>query len=261
MIKLLNYRLLQFYINYDIPQDEMVLFYSPNRNILKKGSLELAGINNGDGIMYNNKKVYDNKQYFRNRIYLDCNISHLNTLIPDVVAKTIDTNYQIIMDTTKFNQLIKTLQIRSEGQLDNIYHFTKEGIALSNIALGMSIYRYHILLEPLDNITNIFHLKMAKEALKNSNSLIFTSQLSKYTDICNNIIVLGFKNVFYLNNKTYAHILYKYDETISDQNIIYKSVKSDMIIVDDSFSIITLKKWNAKKISIMEIDKYINEDK
>ncbi len=261
MIKLLNYRLLQFYITYDIPQDEFLVVYSPNHNILKKCALEVAGINHADGIFYNNKNVFDNKQYFNSRVYLDCNVSHLNTLIPDVVSQTMDNNYNIIIDTNKFGKLIKQLQIRSEGQLDNIYHFTNEGVALSNVALGMSIYRYHILLEPLDNVMKENHLKVAKESLKDSNSLCFTSKLSKYLDICNNIIVLGFKNVFYLNHKSFVYILYKSNENISDEEIIYKSTKSDMIIINDGLGFLTLKKLNAKKISIMEIDKYISEEK
>lgn len=269
MIELNNYQFLQYNININIDQNQNTIIYTPNSNVLKKLALEIAGINKSEGIKYKEDNVYDNKAYFENRIYIDCNIKYLNTLLARNVQMTMENSYNIIIDTNKFSSLVKKLQIRSCGKLNNDYTFTKEGIALSDITLALSIYRYHLLFTPLENITNEQHLNNVKEEMKNMNNLIFSINLTKYKNISDSIIVLGFKKVFYLQEDSIIYIVKNIKEEIIEElnltnNIIYKSNKSTLCILDNKLSLDMIKKLNSLgkviKEKIINIDNIINGD-
>lgn len=270
MIELNNYQFLQYNININIDQNQNTIIYSPNSNVLKKLALEMAGINKSEGIKYNGNDVYDNKAYFENRIYIDCNTKYLNTLLARNVQETMENSYNIIIDTNKFTSLVKKLQIRSCGELNNDYKFTKEGIALSDITLALSIYRYHLLFTPLENITNEQHLNNVKEEIKNMYNLMFSTNLANYKNISDSIIVLGFKKVFYLQDDSIIYIIKKIEERIINElnltnNIIYKSNKSTLCILDNKISLEIIKKLNTlgklEKEKIINIDSIINGDK
>ena len=266
MIKLKDCQFLQYQLNFDIDQNINTIIYSKNNNILKKIALELAGINKSNNIFYNNKEIYDNKEYFNSRIYIDCNIKYLNTLLARNISKNLEKNYKIIIDINKFEKFIKELQIRRFGKLNNEYNFNSEGIALSDITLALSIYKYHILFEPLKNINS--NLSLIKEELNNTTNLMFTSNLDKYDKISNQILVLGFTSIFYMREDSIIYIINEQNqEKLIDEfslinNIIYKSVKTQMLILDSSVNskfIVTYKKY-IKQDTLINIDKYIDGD-
>lgn len=270
MIEFKNYSILQYSFTLDIDQNENTIIYNPSINVLKKLGLEISGINKSEGITYNGYNIYDNKRYFENRIYIDCNNKYLNTLLYKNVASAMESNYNIIIDTNKFQTIVKNAQIRSCGHLNSDYTFTQEGIALSDIALALSIYRYHILLTPLENIINTYHLDTIKEEIKKSNSLLLVTKLTKYKNISKRIIVLGFKKVFDLQSDSIIYIIKKVNQDILinefdlSNNIIYQSTKSDLTIIDSKVPIDILKKINTKskilKDELINIDIYIKGD-
>lgn len=264
MIQITNYQFLQYLINYNINQDIVTGIYIPNNSkVLEKLFLEISGINKTNGIYFKSKKVYDNTNYFNDRIYLNCNEQILDTLLSKKISNNLLNNYNIVFNTNKFDELVKKLKIRNEGELSSSYKFTKEGICLSNIALAFSTYKYPILLNPLEEVVNTNKMNTLKQLFKEKPSLIGITNLSKYKEILDVLILFGFKDIYILNTNDKLIVLdnivnqdLTIDEALISNLLIYKCIKNDNLIIKGELSKTQIKALKNLNIKIKEINIY-----
>lgn len=243
MIQITNFKFDKYNITYNINQNEITGIFCVDKKMLEPLLLQIAGINKANGILYRSRKVFDNKEYFDDRIYLDCNQSTINTLVSSKVCYSLEKRYKLIMNENKLNELIEDLNIRLEGTLSGNYSFTKEGTALCNNAIALSTFKYPILLNPFENINDNKRLTYLKEQYQNKNCLIGITDLTKYQNYLNCLILVGKQNVYILKETDKIVILsnvIKQDLVISECEIedliIHKCVKNENIIIYNNLS-------------------------
>ena len=269
MIQITNFQFLQYNINYNINQNIITGIYSVNEASTKKFLLYVSGINKANNIFYRSKKVFDNEEYFKERIFLDCYYQPFNTLLGSNISKMLLDNYNIVLNEDLFNKLVKDLQIRSEGKLQTLYHFSKEGIALINNALALSVFKYPILYKPFEEINNKYKLDYLKEKAKNKSALIGVSDLKKYEGFFDELILFGFTQVHILkSNETLLYLdnVLSQELTIEEakleKSLIHKCIKKESLIVRNDLAIDQIKSLHnmgvkIKEISIYDIGEYI----
>ncbi len=269
MIQLTNYQFYQYIINYNIDQNIKTGIYCVNNKLLKPLLLEISGINKTTGIYYQSKNVYDNEQYFKERLFLDCNKKPFNTLHSKKITDIFANKYNTICNEETLQENIKKLKIRSEGKLKLNYTFTSLGKALFNNALALSIYKYPILLNALENINNANIKQELEKLYLNKGALFGVTNLYSYNNILDKLIILGYKNTYILSKNDSLVVLKKIinqDLIINLCNIepliIHKCIKNENIIIYNSLTSIqikTLLKNNVKieTITIYQIGDYI----
>lgn len=269
MIQITNYEFEKYNLSYNINQELNTGIFCINNNILEKILLQIAGINKSKGIYYRSKKVFDNKQYFNERLYLNCNNQIVNTLVVDQIVNTLENNFNVIASNDLLKNYISQLQIRSEGKLDSSYTFTNEGNTLINNAIALSMFKYPILLNPLENIENKYKIEYLKKVYSNKPSLFGVSNLRKYNGFIDELILFGNNNVYILKSNEKLILLkniINQDLIISEcnlqNNLIHKCNKTEDLILYNNLSndqLKHLRNLNVKinEISLFEIGDYI----
>jgi len=265
MIQITNFQFNQFNITHNINQDQITGIYCVDKKLIEPLMLQISGINKAKGILYRSRKVFDNETYFDDRLYLDCNKQVIDTLHSTKIAYSLEKRYKLIINEEKIKKLIDDLSIRMEGTLSGTYTFTKEGNSLCNNVIALSSFKYPILLNPFENINNTKRLNILKEQYKEKKCLIGISDLSKYKNFLNCLILLGHKNTYVLTDKDKILILsnvIKQDLIISEcklENlIIHKCIRTEDIIIYNDLSPIQkvlLDKFNItrKEVTIYDM--------
>ena len=110
-------------------------------------SEDLAGLHKKTNILYNCNDVYDNTKYYMDRIYLNSECQHFNTLYEKIICEEILVRYKKAVDQDKLKTLIKDFKIYKEFEKDKL---TKLGKVLFAFALGLSCYSNIIMYINLD---------------------------------------------------------------------------------------------------------------
>ena len=227
MIQITNFQFNQFNITYNINQDQITGIYCVDNKLLEPIMLQISGINKSQGILYRSRKVFDNPTYFDDRLYLDCNKKIIDTLHAKKISYSLEKRYKLIINENKLDQLVDILKVRMEGTLSGSYTFTKEGKALCNNIIALSSFKYPILLNPLENINDKNRLTILKEQYKEKNCLIGISDLSKYKNFLNCLILLGHKNTYVLTDKDKIVIL----SNVINQDLVISECKLENLII------------------------------
>lgn len=267
MIEIINYKLNNMIINYNINQNKKIGIYCIDNHYTKQMLLHIAGINKSSSIFYNNKVVDDNKLYFQERIFIDGNKKITNTLISSFIIKKLIKKYNCICNEEQLKKHIRFLQIRSEGKLKIIYKFTKEGIALINNAIVLSTYKYPILFTPLENIVAQKRIDYLVNEYQNKNFLVGIANLSLYQEIVDEVLFIT-NSSYYILLSTQLLLCFNNTSNIFDtmrelditKNIMYKNEKYIIVLNDISmYQVKQLNKLNItyKTIKAFAIGEYI----
>ena len=263
MIQITNYKINNINIIYNIDQNIKTGIYCIDNKDLNKFILDISGINKSIGIYYRSKRVFDNQEYFSNRLFIDCNKQILNTLSSPYICELLNNTYKIKCDETQFKNHINNLQIRSEGNLKIKYTFTKEGIALSNNALSLSINKYPILLNMFENIKHNEKIKYLYKEYKTKPLLVGINNLHLYKDFLDELLFISRDSFSVLNaseNILVLNNIINQDLIISECNlnnlIIHKGYKNDLLIVRNNLNNNQIKLLNKFHVNIKEIDIY-----
>ncbi len=270
MIELKQFKVGPYNITYDFDFHKVYGIYASNPVITKEFLLKYAGINKSEGCYYNNQSVFDNKRYFDERVFIDCEYDYMDTLVTNHIATSINNRYGKILNVSRFEKYVKSLSIRSEGEYDVHYNFSKEGKALANTSLALSLYGDKIIYCPLENINNERRLNILEKDLADcKGAVIGINTLAKYHNVCDAIIILANNFHVILEKDKELIVIYRLnnEEIIAEQlginnNILFRSIKSESLILTNTLTIEQIKKLNdnkikMKKISVFDLEQYL----
>lgn len=249
-------------LNYEIDQNKKIGIYSINLSLTQNLLLYISGIKKTNNIFYNNNLVYENKNFFNDRIYLNCNKKITNTLVSTTIANTLMKKYNIICNNDNLKEHIKQLQIRSEGKLKLNYSFSSEGIKLINNAITLSIYKYPILLNPLENISSNKKINYLINNYQTKSFIMGIEKINYYENIFDELLFITNNNYYIL--KKDDHIFISYQTQLSNINLFEnKQINyNNKIVIYKNLSVDEIKQLNKlsidyKEITLFQIGEYL----
>lgn len=139
-IKIKHLNIDNYIFNFEINPDQVWGIFSKNKNIMNSFANQVSGVlNNNNTCFVNDGDLFDNKEYFKARVYLDFNDKYINTIKVKSIKEEICRRYKKIVSADKFNQVIKSLNIRTEMEIKHRYNFTKVGNTFLNCAFAYAI--------------------------------------------------------------------------------------------------------------------------
>jgi hypothetical protein len=218
----------------------------------------LAGINANQGkIKIDEQDVFDNKVFFQKRLYFNFEKACVSTLRSSFLKGQLQSNLHLSFDENRFMQLVKSLNIRQELQIDCRYHFTKAGNCLVNYAFVKAIDKPILF---VDNPT--IHLKSSQAietiALgltdKTNYDFVFLGldNVKAFEGLLDWLIIIGNEKTVVINPNEHKLMVIKGNPQNS-KDVFYKK---EVSISLDSYDKVDLKVWDRQKIDYKRISPY-----
>ena len=263
MLEIKNQQFYEYNVSLEVDEDINTLFIFDSSKYAYEYSMALAGLKKSE-IYYLDKQVYQNDIYFKSRIYINNNISYINTLNPDAIENKMLKAYNKAFDKEYFKALVTKTKIRTLIRRKRSYKFKDETLALSNdiFALStMSLRIFYLCFNKIDKDN------LLTEEFKIHKSNIFISALDAiyddkkmYKDIVDKLVI------FYKGKVSCIKISDKVLKINKDSNSTNINIIKNLIYEDDNYyyveeSIIkdnNIKGIKYKDINIMDIYKEEN---
>ena len=260
MIEIKNQQFYEYNVDINLDESLNTLLLFENSIYAYEYSLALAGIVKSN-IYYLDEEVYENDIYFKSRIYINNNISYIDTLDANVLEEKLLKKYSKAFDKDYFKRLVNETKIRTLIKRGRKYKFKDDTLTLSNDILALSCMCIKCLYLPFNKLADN---TLLKEEFKIKKSNIFISALDakednflSYQDIIDKLVIFYKGKVIYLDvndkilkinkDSNSAHIIILKNLIYEDSNYYY--VNSN--ILKDN----TVKGLKYKEISIFDIYK------
>ena len=260
MIEIKNQQFYEYNVDYNLDESLNTLFLFENSIYAYEYSLTLAGIKKAN-IYYLDKEVYENDIYFKSRIYINNNISYIDTLDANVLEEKLLKKYSKAFDKDYFKRLVNETKIRTLIKRGRKYKFKDNTLTLSNDILALSCMCIKCLYLPFNKLADN---TLLKEEFKIKKSNIFISALDakednflSYQDIIDKLVI------FYKEKVLYLDINDKILKINKDSNSTHITILKNLIYEDSNYYYVNsnILKDNAvkglkyKEISIFDIYK------
>lgn len=253
MIEIKNQQFYEYNVDINLDESLNTLFLFENSIYAYEYSLTLAGIKKAN-IYYLDKEVYENDIYFKSRIYINNNISYIETLDANVLEEKLLKKYNKAFDKDYFKRLVNETKIRTLIKRDRKYKFRDNTLTLSNDILALSCMCIKCLYLPFNKISDN---TLLKEEFKIKKSNIFVSALDakednilSYQDIIDKVVI------FYKGKVVYLDINDKILKINKDSNSAHITILKNLIYEDSNYYYVNsniLKDNAVKAIKYKEI--------